>query len=177
MENLEQMKQPNLVEPSIKYKNSFFEALREGVGPSFYKELDIDDTEKHFARYIDRLSKVSQGIGLKDGYVPATTLWLVEADKFIGRAQIRHELNEKLLKEGGHIGYGIRISERGKGYGNKILELALEKAKSLGLSKVLLTCDDDNSASVKIIENNGGVLENKTEQDGVVKRRYWIEIK
>lgn len=63
------------------------------------------------------------------------------------------------------------------GFGNKILEQALSEAKKLGIKKVLLTCDDDNIGSAKIIEGNGGVLENKIDVEGKTKRRYWIEIK
>ena len=97
---------------------------------------------------------------------------------FIGWLDIRHSLTEHLREIGGHIGYAIRPSERGKGYGNKILELALPKAQELGIKDVLITCDADNTPSAKIIEKNGGVFENiKTTSDGVPKRRYWINLK
>ena len=109
--------------------------------------------------------------------MPATALWLVDNGEFIGSLSLRHRLNENLLKMGGHIGYSIRPSARKRGYGTKILELALPIAKSLGIDKVLVTCDDDNTGSAKIIEKNGGVLENKVEHEGKLKRRYWIENK
>ena len=96
-----------------------------------------------------------------------------------GRIAIRHELNEALLKIGGHIGYGIVPSMRGQGYASEILALALPFCRSeLRLDRVLLTCDDDNFASIRTIEKSGGVLENKLLEDGmrIAKRRYWIDL-
>jgi predicted acetyltransferase len=74
---------------------------------------------------------------------------------------IRHTLNEALMKRGGHIAYGVRPTERGKGYANEILHLGLEKLDELGVDKALLTCDKSNLASVKTIQHNGGILENE----------------
>ena len=90
---------------------------------------------------------------------------------------IRHRLNAGLLRSGGHIGDGIRPSERGKGLGTSMIALALEECDKLGIKDVLMCCDDDNIASARTIEKNGGVLENKvTDDDGTV-RRYWIKRK
>ena len=118
------------------------------------------------------------GLLLPPGWVAETVLWLVDNDIFIGRASIRHSLNEHLLKIGGHIGYFIRPSMRRRGYGKSILNLALIEAKKMGLQKVLVTCDETNTGSRKIIEANGGVLENIVENglDMPPKRRYWITI-
>ncbi len=87
-------------------------------------------------------------------------------------------MNEFLLMMGGHIGYEIRPSRRKQGYGTEILRLGLEKAKELGLQRVLVTCDEDNIGSKKIIEHNGGKFENAIvmEGDTVKKLRYWIDI-
>ena len=106
--------------------------------------------------------------------------FFVEDDKFIGVIHIRIRLTEGLLKYGGHIGYGINPLYWNKGYGTKLLKMGLEKAKELVKEdKILITCDDDNIGSYKIIENNGGVLENKvTNTDAgetFITRRYWIE--
>lgn len=108
--------------------------------------------------------------------MPASTRWLVDDGEFIGRVSVRHQLTEKLLQEGGHIGYGIRPSKRKMGYGTKILELALPLAKSLVIDKALLTCNDENLGSQKIIEKNGGVLENKVQLPTKLERRYWISL-
>ena len=103
---------------------------------------------------------------------------MIDKNAFIGRLSLRHELNEFLLKIGGHIGYEIRPSRRKQGYGTEILRLGLEKAKELGLHRVLVTCDEDNIGSKKIIEHNGGKFENSIEIDGdkVKKLRYWIDL-
>jgi predicted acetyltransferase len=79
---------------------------------------------------------------------------------------------------GGHIGYEIRPVKRRQGYGTEILRLGLEKARELGLRKVLVTSDEDNIGSRKIIEHNGGIFENAIEIEGdpVQKLRYWIDI-
>jgi len=93
--------------------------------------------------------------------------------------RVRQQLTEHLLQIGGHIGYDIRPSKWGKGYGNKILALGLQKAKEMGIEKVRITCDVDNVASRKIIEKNGGVLDSEipNPETGVNKARFWIENK
>ncbi len=97
-----------------------------------------------------------------------------DRDTMVGAVNIRHYLNEYLLKYGGHIGDGIRPSERRKGYVTKMISLALEECKKLGMDKVLLVCDKDNIGSVKSIINNGGVLENEVLKEGKLIQRYWI---
>lgn len=172
-----------LVIPSIKYKDSFIQAVKE------YQTTDADDRkdifalkveelEKDFPLYISNLLSESEGKNLPEGYVPQTTYWLIDNGKFIGRVSIRHTLSDFLLKEGGHIGYDIRPTERNKGYGKNILELVLPKAKQLGIDKVLLTCNETNTASKKIIEANGGVFENALDMgEGKPKKlRYWITV-
>ena len=172
-----------LIKPSIEYKESFIKGAKEfqalGDEKRFRRmNINIPEVEKDFDKYLEKLANEEKGIGLKEGYVPATTLWLVNNEKFIGRVSIRHKLNDALMEYGGHIGYAIRPSERNKGYGTKILELALPLAKKLGISKALITCDDDNPGSIKIREKNGGVLENTSvSPEGKLKRRYWIENK
>lgn len=82
-----------------------------------------------------------------------------------------------MLKFGGHIGYGVRPSERRKGYASKMLRMALDKCKAMGIDQVLITCNKDNAASVKTIIANGGIYENELAEDnGNVVKRYWIEL-
>ena len=100
----------------------------------------------------------------------------MENDKIVGTIAIRHYLNEGLLNIGGHIGYGIRPSERRKGYGAQMLALALEKCRELGIDRALVTCDKDNVASAKTAMRNGGVMENEVvEEDGNIVQRYWFK--
>ena len=109
--------------------------------------------------------------------VPAHTYFLVQENKrIIGAVNIRHYLNDYLFNFGGHIGYGVRPSERKKGYASLMLSMALPIAKELGISKALITCDRNNAGSAKTIIKNGGVLENEVVEDGEVTQRYWIEI-
>ena len=89
---------------------------------------------------------------------------------------IRHYLNAGLLRTGGHIGDGIRPSERRKGYATEMIALALEECKKLGIRRVLMCCDKDNIGSAKSILKNGGVLENEVEKDGHWEQRYWIQL-
>lgn len=115
----------------------------------------------------------------KDGLVPDTTLFCLDKDRniFVGAVNIRHYLNESLMKTGGHIGDGIRPSERNKGYATAMIKLALEECKKLGLNKVLMCCDKNNIASAKTIIKNGGILENEIlNEDNSISQRYWIEL-
>ena len=111
--------------------------------------------------------------------VPDSVFFLLDVDKdrLLGAVNIRHYLNDRLLRDGGHIGDGIRPSERRKGYGTQLLRLALLECKKMGLSRVLIVCDKENVGSAKAIVRNGGVLENEiVDEDGVVVQRYWISL-
>ena len=101
---------------------------------------------------------MSKACNLPEGWVPDSTFWLINQDKrILGVVNIRHQLTEFLLNSGGHIGYGIRPSERRKGFATKLLSLSLEKAKELGIRKALVVCNEDNTGSFKTIINNGGI--------------------
>ena len=171
-----------LVLPSLEYEESFLEALEEAKmdnesnGTNFQAPKEGESFEDFVNSFYDEM----KGVNLPEGYVPATMFWLIDNGEFIGRVQIRHKLAEALSKHGGHIGYYIRPSKRKMGYGKKILEMALLEAKKIGFEKVLLSCNDSNIGSRKIIEANGGVLESilEPEKEGdLKKRRYWINIK
>lgn len=114
-----------------------------------------------------------------DGKVPNSTFFCLDEERniMVGAVNIRHYLSDYLLKYGGHIGDGIRPSERRKGYATKMISLALAECRKLGLERVLMVCDRDNTGSAKSIINNGGALENEVEKDGVVEQRYWIELR
>ena len=114
-------------------------------------------------------------------WVPGTTYFAVynnNNNKIVGTIQIRYILNETLFKTGGHIGYGVRPSERRKGFATKMLALALDECKKLNIDRVLITCDKDNLGSARTIQKHGGVLENEiVDDDGEILQRYWIDIK
>ncbi|MBI3231584.1 MAG: GNAT family N-acetyltransferase [Candidatus Doudnabacteria bacterium] len=172
---------PRLVLPSVKYKKSFLE--------DFLKHSEMQDehsltgipkkqVSKNFPSFIKKLKLQAKGIYPRKGLVPQTVYWLVDDNKFLGKLSIRHALNSHLRKIGGHIGYYIRPSERGKGYGKRILALGLQKAKKLGIKNILITCDITNLKSKKVIESNGGKLAPQVKQDKGLpdKLRYWIKI-
>lgn len=172
-----------LIIPAIDYKKSFIEAVKEYQATDADDRLDIfalnvEQLENDFEGYITQLLSESKGENLPKGYVPQTTYWLIDGLAFIGRVSIRHELSEHLLLIGGHIGYDIRPSQRNHGFGTQILRLSLPKAKALGITKVLVTCNENNIGSKKIIETNGGVLENAVDMgEGKPRKlRYWINI-
>ena len=115
----------------------------------------------------------------KDCKVPASVFFLldVERDILLGAVNIRHYLNDYLLQFGGHIGDGIRPSERRKGYATEMIRLALIECKKLGIDRVLMVCDKSNIGSAKSIINNGGILENEfVDEDGEINQRYWIDL-
>lgn len=115
----------------------------------------------------------------KDGTVPDSTFFLLDEERniLLGAVNIRHYLNDYLLKYGGHIGDGIRPSERNKGYATEMIRLALQECVKLGIRKVLIICDKSNIASAKTIIKNGGILENEiVDEKGRIEQRYWINI-
>ena len=99
-----------------------------------------------------------------------------ERDILVGAVDIRHSLNEALLLDGGHIGDGVRPSERRKGYATEMIALALDECRKLGIEKVLMVCNKENTGSAKSIQNNGGVLENEINVEGETVQRYWIQL-
>lgn len=145
-------------------------AANEKIIPFAIKRCDYHDID----RYIDSLEfKKPQG-----NYVPDSTFFCLGTERniFVGAVNIRHCLNDRLLVGGGHIGDGIRPSERGKGLATKMIALALDECRKLGIRDVLMCCDKDNVASARTIEKNGGVLENEVLDDGVPVLRYWIKM-
>lgn len=130
--------------------------------------------EQDFEQYLAQLEHKEA----KNGFVPDSVWFCLEEERnrMVGAVNIRHYLNDYLLRCGGHIGDGIRPSERRKGYATAMIGLALEECRRLGIDRVLLVCDKRNIGSAKSIINNGGRLENEVEEDGKIMQRYWIEL-
>jgi predicted acetyltransferase len=162
-----------LVRANLALRDEFIDMAREwlGAGSERYRPA-IDD----FAGYIARSDRYHAG-DVPEPSVPSTEYWLVNGARILGRVSVRHRLNESLAVEGGHIGYDIRPTERRKGYGTLILKLALEKAREKGIARVMVTCDSDNTGSVRIIEHNGGKLTAQRASliSGKQLNEYWIE--
>ncbi len=175
-----------LIKPTKQYEDSWLKGMREFDEAGDIGFWNLYEGSHDLDKVIEQVNQYSKGESLPDGWVPATTYWLIDEGEFVAHVNIRHALNERLKRIGGNIGYAVVPSCRRRGYGEKILGLALLKAKEIGLKKILLTCDDANSASQKIIERNGGVLDSidKFEGeidgldkfDGMMMRKYWIDL-
>jgi predicted acetyltransferase len=167
-----------LVRPSVRYRESYMRAAEEFPPGEDSLIFEREHATRDFDGFVRSVKAWSAGRDLPRGWVASSTFWLVEDGEYIGSINIRHELNDWLLRYGGHIGYAIRPSRRRRGYGTLMCRLALDEARALGLKRVLITCDADNVGSRKIIEANGGVLENEVAQPDrdVPKLRYWIDL-
>lgn len=167
-----------LVKPNVILKNEYLNMLSEWkvYGREIIPwSLNLDTTD--FISLVDKLNAYSDGINLPDAFVPSTTYWLInKEERVLGAIEIRHKLNDNLAFRGGHIGYGVRPSERRQGYASKMLSLALHQCKSIGLSKVLITCSKNNIGSAKTIMKNGGILDSEDVDDGEIFQRYWIDL-
>jgi len=139
------------------------------MGSATVDELRDPDT---FAAWVAMLLDHERGQNVPHEMVASTTRWIAVDGRLVGFLSIRHDLNEFLRELGGHIGYAIRPSERRQGYATAATALALTECQRLGIDPVLITCDETNAASAKVIKVNGGVLEDI--RGG--KRRYWVEL-
>jgi len=169
-----------LTTPDLRFRDSFLAAMDE-----FAAEGRADDdsmvgrdlaefgpkwrTHAGFTAYVEQVLGESER-PRKPGFVRQTTWWWIEGTDYLGRISLRHELTEHLREVGGHIGYDVRSSRRREGHATRMLAAVLPEVSALGVDPALVTCDVDNLASRKVIERNGGVLE---DQRGV-KLRYWI---
>lgn len=164
-----------LVKLSNQYKKHLFDMMDEWAlsGEKIMPAAIAINDYHDFDYYIAHLCRDKE----MNGIVPESTYFCLDLDRniFVGAVTIRHYLTERLLNSG-LIGDGIRPSERRKGYGSQMIGLALFEAKNLGINKVLMCCDKKNIASAKSIMNNGGILENEVEVNGMIKQRYWIDI-
>jgi predicted acetyltransferase len=170
---------PRLVIPAADFHESFLASHQEWDGAhEDGAGLEGDEdlvTSAGFAAFVEGLLS-QETTPPQDGYVTCTYRWIVEDGRYLGSIALRHELNDFLFQYGGHIGYGVRPSARRRGLASWALEQMLGLARQRGHDRVLITCDDDNVGSVRTIEKNGGVLEDKREHEGSVTRRYWVDL-
>ncbi|PKL77264.1 MAG: hypothetical protein CVV27_06120 [Candidatus Melainabacteria bacterium HGW-Melainabacteria-1] len=131
-----------------------------------------------YAAMLERLIHNERGEGLEPGRVPSSMLYGFVAGEIVGRVSIRHQMNDYLLRRGGHIGYAVAPRFRRRGYAREIVRQTLPYCRQLGLERILVTCADNNEPSWRLIERFGGVLENTVWDDGdqEYNRRYWIEL-
>jgi predicted acetyltransferase len=180
-----------LVDPDVRYHRSYLSALDESAaagevshgflpswpaegrfpGVDFTREA-LDDPEcfADLVRFLLRQRDADEP--RPRAYVPFTELWMDEGGEYVGRISLRHELNELLWTWGGHSGYAVRPSRRGRGHATAALQGMLEVCRARGIDPVLVTCDVDNEASRRTIERAGGEYDDT--RDG--KLRYWIPL-
>jgi predicted acetyltransferase len=174
MENLK------LVTPSPAYLGSYLEACRESkeAGVTTYTLHDPDAFDTWKETIFREYAREARGQWLRPGIVPSTTFWTVEGDAFVGIGNIRHRLNANLKRFGGHIGYAIRPSRWGSGYGTAQLALLLREARALGIDPALVTCNIENRGSARVIEKNGGVfvdtVPNRVDGRDILTCRFWV---
>jgi predicted acetyltransferase len=154
--------------------------LREvGAGESGFGGTEYATGALSLHAYLQMQVDYAAGRNMADGRVPATTFWaLDDAAEVVGMLRLRHRLNDTLLISGGHIGYYVRPAARSMGYATEMLRLALDEARARGIERVLLTACPTNLASVRVIEKNGGILENVVPdpETGKPHGRFWIEL-
>lgn len=173
---------PELIPPTLRLRDSWL-AARDEWGPGaiqhgsgLHPDDKVDD-QAGFSAWVDRLlNEANTAIPPAEGRVHADYWWIVDNDAYLGAITLRHALNDFLLRAGGHIGYGLRPSARGRGLAAWALGSILPRARELRLSRVLLTCDDDNIASARTIERTGGMLEDVRQTELGLTRRYWINL-
>jgi predicted acetyltransferase len=157
--------------------------------PAFVRALALTAaTDPRFAHYYDPalpfdtylriLDDAEHGRGLPPDHVPSTLLFGFVDASIVGRLSLRHALNDFLLRAGGHIGYLVVPKHRGRGYATAMLRQGLELARSMAMERVLVTCDEDNLASRRVIEKSGGEYEDSYVGPDAPggKRRYWIPL-
>jgi predicted acetyltransferase len=175
------MDQLEFVVPAKKHEGAARDYIREHIE---HGETDLHggallEKVHSYAEWLDRLRVNTDEKTVLPGWVVASTFFVVRKSdrKIIGMIDIRHSLNEFLSKYGGHIGYGVRPSERNKGYATQMLRMALQYLKQIGLTKVMLACYQENVASRRTIEKCNGVLEREfLHSDGKTVQVFWITI-
>ena len=168
-----------LVKPDLSYADEIIKYKEESLAesPIINGSAGLDRFSS-IEVWLEELKKRSCEDTVPKGLVPSSTyLGVREKDNYIvGMIDIRHYLNEYLTQIGGNIGYSVRKTERNKGYAKQMLKLALEKCKELKIKKILITCDEDNIASKKVILSANAKFEDIRSFEGKNKKRFWIEL-
>jgi predicted acetyltransferase len=149
-----------IIKPDESHKKEFLNYVLEAYLAN-EKEIPLN-YKGNYEIWLRDIKNEEKGINLKENRVSATTYFVFDNNKIVGTLSIRHNLDLPCVYNFvGHIGYNVRVSERNKGYGKKILELGLKECKKMQIENVLITCLESNIASKKIILSQGGILENK----------------
>ena len=168
-----------LVKPTKQHEADALEYMQEhyAIGEHDLHGASLLEKMSTYDDWLKHLDRQSNADTVSADWVVSNTLFAIDKtrDRLIGVIDIRHELNDFLASYGGHIGYGVRPTERQKGFATKILWLGLEYCKSINLKKIMLACYKNNVASSKTIIKNGGVLEKEfIHSNGKTVQVYWI---
>ena len=166
-----------LARPSAIYEQSY-RAYIEELGDEERYPFPLDFEHADFPALLRRLDDFEQGRGVPEGFVPSSTYWLVENGELVGVSNLRHHLNERIRRAGGHIGMGIRPGARGRGLGVLLLGLTIEEARKRGIGELHIHCHKHNAASARMILSNGGVLDSEIEDGEPVEivQRYVVRV-
>lgn len=135
--------------------------------------IDFNEGES-FADWVRRMNGISDGINVPRDWVRGEFLFIEVDGTVVGRLSIRYELNAYLREFEGHIGYAVLSRYRRRGYASFAVRDGLARLHQAGIEMALITCDEDNDASVRVIEAEGGVFERIAESGPVRKRRYLV---
>ncbi len=171
---------PELARPTVAVMTSFLQAMEEFVAEDAHESQTTGwiaryartwHTADGFRTFVSHLhaEEVDESV-LPEGWVLTSTRWWVDGDRYLGRVAVRHHLNDFLREVGGHIGYDVRPGARRLGHATTMLRAVLPHAHNLGIDPALVTCDDDNLWSIRVIEAAGGRLEDRRGR----KLRYWV---
>jgi predicted acetyltransferase len=173
---------PELILPTMRLRDSWLDARDEWgrdvhqPGSGLHADDEVD-TEADFSAWVARLAdEANAAVPCAEGRVHADYWWIAEEQRYLGCITLRHALNDFLLRAGGHVGYGLRPSARGRGLARWALRMIFPRAQQLGIDRLLVTCDDSNTASARTIENAGGMLEDVRQTELGLTRRYWITV-
>ena len=159
---------PELVLPTVAVRDSFLAGERDACAADGTDSSWLDSVEADFGAYVAQCRRVR-----RQWDVPVSSFWLVSGPEYYGALTIRHELTPELRHDGGHVGYLVVPARRRRGHATGMLAGACAICRGQGMTELLVTCNEGNTGSQRVIEANGGVLDTAT--DGI--RRYWIRLR
>ncbi|WP_462159726.1 GNAT family N-acetyltransferase [Pseudoalteromonas sp. GB56] len=165
----------DLITPTLALETSYRSYIKElGDEERYPFPLDFEDSD--FTALLARIEEFVQGENLPEGYVPSSTLWLVDQGEIVGITNVRHILNDNIAHCGGHIGLSIRPSTRGQGLGKVLMQQSIEFLAARGIAQVHIHCYKDNTASGSTIKACGGIFHSEIAVGNQLVQRYTVTL-